>query len=887
MKKILFTLMMVLLAAMAAQAATDYGFSVAGVTVTSDNCSNIVSNYITGGTVSYDPSNNTLLMNNVTINMTGSYNRVINNLENSDLFIMFRGTCNLTAQDAAVIRIRKSTTLWAPQATDVVNINGVNENGIWMATSNAFDLTIKGPGTFNIKSTNNTAIEDEDDGSGIQLDTWHEVYFDNVNAVLSSGGNSVVKRVLLRFKAGSSVRFKATNNSSYPVINYCGWQLYGNETLLEPYGAYYSNNSVYDTTGGKVYNKDVYVSDDYLAFINSTNFPDANFSVYLFGLYPKGYITQDDVNNRTTLDLGNRGISNLQGIEYFTNLQTLFLDNNNLTSLSRLSGLSKLKTLYCNNNQLTSLTLSYFPNLEYLNCSYNKLTTLYANNFSGLKTLNCSYNTLLTTLYCDNDDLTTLNVTGCTAMTKLYGYNNPSLSTVTGLADCTAITHLDLDYCAITSLSAVDSMTNIEMILARNNKLTTLTVNNKSKLTHLLVSGNTLLTKLYCYSNALTSLYVEGCTALQDLRCYENASLAAIIGLADCKAITYLDCEDCAITSLSGVNNMTNIATLLARNNKLTSLEVTYKSKLTNLRVNGNTTLTVLHCFNNDLTTLNVTGCTALNTLNCYNNANLASITGLANCTAITRLDCKNCALTSLPGLNNMTQIQRLYASNNQLTSITLTNKASLIQVSLQNNPQMTTADIYNNSTLSSLDISNCTALTTLKSYSNALTTLTVTGNTAMYWMSCYGNQLSELSVEGCNALNALYCYQNKISGTGMTTLVNSLPTRSSSNKGELRAIFNDGENNSMTEAQITTARNKYWLPKKYNGSAWVDMTASTRGDVNGDGSVNISDVTALIDLLLGGGTISNPAADCNLDGSANISDVTALIDYLLSGTWN
>ena len=58
------------------------------------------------------------------------------------------------------------------------------------------------------------------------------------------------------------------------------------------------------------------------------------------------------------------------------------------------------------------------------------------------------------------------------------------------------------------------------------------------------------------------------------------------------------------------------------------------------------------------------------------------------------------------------------------------------------------------------------------------------------------------------------------------------------------------------------------------------------RGDVNGDGSVNISDVTALIDLLLGGGTISNPAADCNQDGSATISDVTVLIDYLLGGSW-
>ena len=70
------------------------------------------------------------------------------------------------------------------------------------------------------------------------------------------------------------------------------------------------------------------------------------------------------------------------------------------------------------------------------------------------------------------------------------------------------------------------------------------------------------------------------------------------------------------------------------------------------------------------------------------------------------------------------------------------------------------------------------------------------------------------------------------------------------------------------------------------NPGYFTDKNASLRGDVNGDGSVNISDVTALIDLLLGGGTISNQAADCNQDSSVNISDVTALIDYLLSGRW-
>ena len=61
-----------------------------------------------------------------------------------------------------------------------------------------------------------------------------------------------------------------------------------------------------------------------------------------------------------------------------------------------------------------------------------------------------------------------------------------------------------------------------------------------------------------------------------------------------------------------------------------------------------------------------------------------------------------------------------------------------------------------------------------------------------------------------------------------------------------------------------------------------------TLGDVNKDGNVNISDVTMLIDYLLGSvaedGFDAN-AADVNQDSSINISDVTSLIDMLLNGT--
>ena len=54
------------------------------------------------------------------------------------------------------------------------------------------------------------------------------------------------------------------------------------------------------------------------------------------------------------------------------------------------------------------------------------------------------------------------------------------------------------------------------------------------------------------------------------------------------------------------------------------------------------------------------------------------------------------------------------------------------------------------------------------------------------------------------------------------------------------------------------------------------------KGDVNGDGKVNVSDVTALVNMILG--TIPKDLArgDINGDGNVNVSDVTALVNIIL-----
>ncbi|MDO4512032.1 MAG: endonuclease [Bacteroidales bacterium] len=52
-------------------------------------------------------------------------------------------------------------------------------------------------------------------------------------------------------------------------------------------------------------------------------------------------------------------------------------------------------------------------------------------------------------------------------------------------------------------------------------------------------------------------------------------------------------------------------------------------------------------------------------------------------------------------------------------------------------------------------------------------------------------------------------------------------------------------------------------------------------GDINGDGQVNVSDVTMLINIILGT-EAPKPQADVNADGDINVSDVTSLINIIL-----
>ncbi len=220
-----------------------------------------------------------------------------------------------------------------------------------------------------------------------------------------------------------------------------------------------------------------------LCFITSTqaqiiNFPDANFKNLLIQADTFYNLARDIYGNPMRIDINNNdeiefsealnvyelhlnwgyNISNLAGIQYFTNLRILNCNSNNLTylNLSNLSnlreldfgfnqlqtfscnGLLSLKKISCRNNLLTSVSFNGSINLEELNCINNQISTLDLSNLTNLKSVNCANNLIIGSIdlssalglysfYCDNNQISSLFVKNGSIETTFSFSNNQNL----------------------------------------------------------------------------------------------------------------------------------------------------------------------------------------------------------------------------------------------------------------------------------------------------------------------------------------------------------------------------------------------------------------------------------------------------------------------------
>ena len=127
--------------------------------------------------------------------------------------------------------------------------------------------------------------------------------------------------------------------------------------------------------------------------INEKNFPDPNFRNWIlsqpFG--KDGVLSDKEIADITEMNVSNKNIHDLKGIEYFTALESLNLDKNQVKYID-VSKNKELAYLRVEWNQLTSLDVSKNEAMRFLMCGGNSLTELNTSGCTALERISCSHN---------------------------------------------------------------------------------------------------------------------------------------------------------------------------------------------------------------------------------------------------------------------------------------------------------------------------------------------------------------------------------------------------------------------------------------------------------------------------------------------------------------
>lgn len=187
-------------------------------------------------------------------------------------------------------------------------------------------------------------------------------------------------------------------------------------------------------------------------------------------------------------------LTDLSGIEYFSNLEELYCSQLKIETLD-VSSLKKLKQLRCSGNRsLTALNVSGLTNLETLECSSTGLTLLDVSGLENLQKLSCDQskslktlkfgeNDKLTELWCSECNLSSLDVSSFTALERLDCSYNQNLTSLT-LGNLAALTYLSCYNCQLSKLD-VSGLTNLSDLNCAENELSELDLRKNENLTSL------------------------------------------------------------------------------------------------------------------------------------------------------------------------------------------------------------------------------------------------------------------------------------------------------------------------------------------------------------------------------------------------------------------
>lgn len=163
---------------------------------------------------------------------------------------------------------------------------------------------------------------------------------------------------------GQTIQVVSTTLSNCHVVNKNGEQILIPLNEVETNNGYTRYTGIWNessTVSGNVaysgnIQQDVYADATNTDFVN---IPDPNLKTVIneeLGQENNAEITIEQMESLDRLVANNRNITNLEGIQYATNITYLMLNDNSITDISLLSGLSNLRYLGLDDNSITDLS---------------------------------------------------------------------------------------------------------------------------------------------------------------------------------------------------------------------------------------------------------------------------------------------------------------------------------------------------------------------------------------------------------------------------------------------------------------------------------------------------------------------------------------------------
>jgi len=388
---------------------------------------------------------------------------------------------------------------------------------------------------------------------------------------------------------------------------------------------------------------------------------DDNFKAYLmqnFDLNKDGIISEREAAEVKKMNCSGMRIINLEGIQYFPNLEELDCSGNYLYLSIDVSRNPKLKKLNCSNSGIIELDVSKNLSLETLICASDywlgRLQSIQINpalkqlriinhgmsllDFSGhqsLKELYCWGNELvsldvsrsvLEKLFCQPNQVISINANGCTSLKWIFGNGNIELIDCASLEELFlgGLTSLDVSHSPLLKTLHIYGSTLVDLDLSNNAALEELYLGDVSIINDLDLSNRKSLKSFtlshsiyYIASNYPQIINLSECTSLENVNIKNSTSKGVIehLNLSGCTALSTLTCTNYSFTELN-LNGCSNLSFLDCGQNQLSKLDLSDCPDLL-----------TLNCSSNRLQpSLDLSMCTTLSEVHCTDNPNLAEL---------------------------------------------------------------------------------------------------------------------------------------------------------------------------------------------------------------------------------------------------------------------